>query len=336
MTNKSDVESLVRKFVANHASEEEIELLQEYFKTPMGLKYLEKIIDEHAVDFDKSHLVQSDSKPYEPVAVKEEVKNESLRFSRNWTRGIAATFIGIAMVAAAYLYLSPMYSVTVYKTLAGQKTTITLPDSTIVTLNGNSSLSYRGSWKETKLRSVDFSGEAYFKVKSNAEKPFVVNTSGITIKVVGTTFNVKSYDEDEDVETTLVEGKVIIEKAAEGHSVSEIVKLLPDQKAIFSKNSKQIVLKKVKSENEASWIKGSLIFEDEPFSEIVKDLERWYGAKIILKDRASLQCRFNTKIESESLEEVLKLFSLSGNVKYHFKDDHQVLIEGSLCGERAN
>ena len=146
----------------------------------------------------------------------------------------------------------------------------------------------------------------------------------------------KSYDDDDEVETTLVEGKVIIEKNAEEHVTSESIELFPDQKAIFSKNSKQIVLKNVKTESEAAWVKGSLVFEDEPFSEIIKDLERWYGATIIVKDKASLQCRFNTRIENESLEEVLKLFSINGNMKYSIQDANHVLIEGSPCNRKGD
>jgi transmembrane sensor len=335
MINKSDMKSLVRKFVENKASEDEIELLQQYFKTSIGLKDLDQIINEYAADFDKTHLAQSSHDDHEDFTAKE--KNDMSLFSPGkMLRAVAATFIGIVMLASIYFYISQVYTVTVHKTIAGQKTTIILPDNTIVTLNGNSSLSYRGDWKEENLRSVILTGEAYFKVTSDVQKPFVVNTSGISIRVLGTTFNVKSYDDDEAVETTLVEGKVVIEKDAEENAVPESIELLPDQKAIFSKNSKQIVLENVKPESEAAWVKGSLVFEDEPFSEIVKDLERWYGAKIIVKDKASLRCRFNTRIENESLEEVLKLFSSSGNVKYSIQDGNQVWIEGSLCNKKAD
>jgi transmembrane sensor len=334
MANKNDIESLVRKFVENKASEAEIELLQEYFKTPIGLKCLDQIMDEYAADFDKPHLAHSSHGPNGASTVKEKSGGSGL-FSLKILPAVAATFVGMAMLTGAYFYISQVSSTTAHRTVAGQKTTVTLPDNTIVTLNGNSSLSYRSNWTDEKLRSVDLSGEAYFEVVSNAQKPFIVNTSGISIKVLGTTFNVKSYDEDEAVETTLVEGKVVIEKVAEGHALPESIELLPDQKAIFSKDSKQIVLENVEAESEAAWVKGSLVFEDEPFSEIVKDLERWYGAKIIVKDKASLQCRFNTTIENESLEEVLKLFSSSGNVKYSIQDGNQVWIEGSLCNKKA-
>ena len=164
--------------------------------------------------------------------------------------------------------------------------------------SGNSTLSWHGDWKEDDTRTVNLTGEAYFKVTSNPKKPFVVNTSGIAIKVLGTTFNVKSYDDDEEVETTLVEGKVVIEKRMEAQTSPESVELLPDHKATFSKNSRQIVLEKVKTEKEAAWVKGSLIFDDEQFGEIIKDLERWYGARIEVRDKASLLCRYNARIQN--------------------------------------
>jgi ferric-dicitrate binding protein FerR (iron transport regulator) len=336
MLNNSDIEALVRKFVANQASEGDIELLQEYFKTPVGLKCLGDVMDEHAADFDESPLSVSGNDAMQPLRIREQRKKTSFGFANRVTRAIAASFIGIALVAIAYLFVSDRGSVTVYQTKSGEKATLTLPDNTVVTLNGNTTLSYRGNWSKAELRSVELSGEAYFSVTSNPQKPFVVNTSDIAIRVLGTTFNVKSYDEDEEVETTLLEGKVMIEKTAEVGAKPETINLLPDQKATFRKDSKQIALETVDSENEASWITGTLIFEDEPFSEIIKDLQRRYGVKITVSDTASLACRFNTTIEGESLEKVLELFSLSGNVKYHFKNPHDVWIEGTLCEERMN
>ncbi len=252
-----------------------------------------------------------------------------------WLRVAASILIAVALGYGLLKSDIMGHSRSVYKTEAGQKTTIILPDNTTVTLNGNSSLSYRDNWNEEKFRSVDLSGEAYFEVTSNAQKPFVVNTAGISIKVLGTTFNVKSYDEDERVETTLVEGKVSIEKMTKGHPAHEIIELSPDQKATFNKESRKIILEQVKPESEAAWIRGSLVFEDEPFSEIIKDLERLYGVKIFVKDKAALQCTFNIRLEGESLEEVLKLFSLSEDVKYRI-EDRQAWIEGSLCDRKTN
>lgn len=336
MDNRIDMKSLVRKYVENKASNEEIELLQEYFKTPAGLQCLDEIINEYAADFDKAHLTQSshidDEDQFTDVKRRGSVfsQHNDLSSGRKWFAA-AAAFIGMAMLAGVYFYISKESSATVYKTIAGQKSTFILPDNTIVTLNGNSTLSYRGNWKNENTRSVILTGEAYFNVTSNAQKPFIVNASGISIKVLGTIFNVKSYDEDDAVETTLVEGKVLIEQNVGETISSESIELLPDHKAIFSKNSKQIALMKAQPEREAAWVRGSLVFEDEPFYEVVKDLERYYGARITVTDQASLQCRFNARIENESLEEVLKLFSLNSNMKYSIDDDKHVRIEGSLC-----
>jgi ferric-dicitrate binding protein FerR (iron transport regulator) len=329
MTNKSDIKSLIKKFVENQASEEEIELLQEHFKTPEGLKCMDEVINEYAADFDRPHLTLSSNALQESLRAVERSKR-SLPLT-SIIRVVAATFIGIILLVGLYFYFQTS-SLVVYKTVARQKTTITLPDNTVVTLNGNSSLSYRDNWEDEKRRSVDLSGEAFFNVISDAEKPFVVNTSGISVRVLGTTFNIKSYDDDERVETTLIEGKVVIEKSSEIHVQPETIELLPHQQATFNKENNLIIVKKVDLANEVAWLTGSLVFEDEPFSEIIKDLERWYGTKITVKDKSSLQCRFSTRIEGESLEEVLRLFSLSGDAKYQFHKD-QVSIEGSLCNQ---
>ncbi len=320
------MESLIRKFVENKLSEDEIEQLQEYLKTPEGLICFGRVMDEHAADFDNAYLIKTKPDVAGAPAVTKRSRYPILRLA-------AAAFTGLAIMTGIYFYVASKYALTVYQTAAGQKTTITLPDQTIVILNANSSLSYRNNWNKEKRRTVTLSGEAYFKVTHDREKPFVVNTTDISIRVMGTTFNVKSYDEDESVETTLVEGKVLIEKQRDSSASPEVIELFPDQKATFSKNSNQIVLNEVKTETEAAWVKGSLIFDDEPFSEIVKDLERWYGAKILVKENASLRCRFNARIENESLEEVLKLFSSSGSMKYHIGEDNQVVIEGTLCDE---
>lgn len=327
---RMDMKSLVRKYVENNASEAEIELLQEYFKTPAGLECLDEIMNEYVADFDKAHLTQSSRVDDDGGFAEVKSRGSAFLLRSRWLAA-AAAIIGIVILAGVYFYISPDSSITVYKTVAGEKSTIKLPDNTIVTLNGNSTLSYRGNWEKESTRSVVLTGEAYFNVTSNAQKPFVVNASGISIKVLGTIFNVKSYDEDDAIETTLVEGKVLIEKKTRENDTSESIELFPDHKAVFSKNSRQIALMKAQPEREAAWVRGSLVFEDEPFHEIVKDLERYYGARITVTDQASLDCRFNASIENESLEEVLKLFSLNSSMKYTIDEEKHVRIEGTLC-----
>lgn len=318
------MESIVRRFVENKVSPEELTLLEAYFKTQEGLRCLERIIDEHESDFNHPHLILSGV--HNTVA---DPPRPAIRF-RSWA-SLAAAVVGVMIMAFAYFYMTQTFSTIAYKTAPGEKTTVTLPDGTIVTMNGNSSLSYNERDWDGDTRPLQFSGEGYFKVKSNPAKPFIVNTSAIAIKVLGTTFNVKSYDEDPAIETTLVEGKVQLQRNRGDNSGTEVFELSPDQKATYSKDSGKIVMQEAHLAKEIAWVNGSLVFEDEPFSEIIKDLERWYGVNITAEDRSSLNCRFNAIVENESLEQVMQLFTVIGNVEYQFIDDHSLVIKGSIC-----
>lgn len=325
---QTQMESIVRRFVENKVSPEELRLLEAYFKTQEGLRCLERIIDEHEAEFDNPHLVLSGVNNNTLDA-----RKANVRF-RSWG-ALAAAVTAVVILAFSYMiYVSNASSTIAFTTAAGERNTITLPDGTVVIMNGNSSLSYNERDWEGDSRPLQFSGEAYFKVKSNPERPFIVNTSAIAIKVLGTTFNVKSYDEDPSIETTLVEGKVQIQRI-QGKLHAETVELSPDHKATYSKDSEKIVMEETQSAKEVAWINGSLVFEDEPFSEIVKDLERWYGVSITVEDQSSMNCRFNAVVENESLEQVMQLFTAIGNLQYQFVDDHNLIIKGSICKPEA-
>jgi ferric-dicitrate binding protein FerR (iron transport regulator) len=245
---------------------------------------------------------------------------------------IAASTVIVLTVAFIYVFINTSTSAVVFETLPGEKITVTLPDETIVMLNGNSTLSYdQDTWDSQQLRPVRLTGEAYFKVKSDKARPFVVSTSGITIRVLGTTFNVKSYDEDHEIETTLIEGKVLIENEGGSGRQAETLELLPEQQATFTKASRTLALRNVPAKRAAGWVSGTLVFEDEAFADIIKDLERWYGVRIVVRDKSAMSCRFNSKIERESLEEVLKMFSATSEMKYFFRDKTNVVIEGNVC-----
>ncbi|QEC52497.1 FecR family protein [Anseongella ginsenosidimutans] len=241
----------------------------------------------------------------------------------------AASLLGFLLLSTAAFYGIRAYNTITYTTGYAQQKVIILPDQSRVTLNGNSTLSFPRNWDDKETREVQLEGEGYFEVKENREKAFTVSTSAIRISVLGTTFNVKSYEEDKTIETTLVEGKVAIRNLGKGAAKAEIT-LEPNQKATYEKESAGITLDKVRTELYTSWKDGLLVFEDEPVEEIVRELERWYGVSIEIEDKASKKCRFTIKIKNESLDEVLKLFSSTTSVSYSNKNG-KILIKGKLC-----
>lgn len=211
----------------------------------------------------------------------------------------------------------------------GSKTRLELPDGTLVILNSGSSLQYPLQFGE-KTRSVFLSGEAYFEVKKDHNKPFFVNTAGIHIKVLGTSFNVKSYPEEKTVETTLITGAIEIFSDALKNDKKPVL-LRPSQKATYIKekpssdalpvqNDKAEVLHVQKEENPQlfiAWKDNKLEFDNETFSDLCVKIERWYNVKIILNNDSVKNSRFSGKFDKENVEQAFK--ALAEVMPFHYQ-----------------
>ena len=215
-------------------------------------------------------------------------------------------------------------------TQKGQRSLITLYDGTKVWLNADSQLKYPESFAGKKSREVYLEGEAYFDVAENKDQPFIVTTSDLKVKVLGTAFNIRSYKKDDIIETTLIRGEVKVEST--GKQSKEIT-LRPNQKVVFEKHSRKLMLEnQVETDKYTAWREGRLIFEDQPLSEIISALERWYNVTIRLEDTSSLDCHFSAKVDNKSLEEVLDLLKSSENIDYTV-NGNEIVITGKLCKE---
>lgn len=214
----------------------------------------------------------------------------------------------------------------------GQKSLIQLADGTKVWLNADSRLDYKSDFNAQAKREVYLTGEAFFDVAHNASKPFIVHTSAITIHVLGTAFNVKSYGESPTIETTLVRGKVSINKEGSKEADGTVV-LEPNQRAVFSKKANSINVEQVQAERISSWRSDKLIFDETPFYEVIPQLERWYDVKINVLDEAreSLTCSLTAELENEKLIDVLSLLKASHGISYTV-EGKEIFIRGKLCG----
>lgn len=251
-------------------------------------------------------------------------------FRRYWYAAAAVTLV---MLTTALYFLNPAvnrllsFSVQKEVTARGHRTFVTLEDGTKIWLNAESRLTYPRSFRGEETREVQLEGEAYFDVAENKQKPFIVHTSDIRIKVLGTSFNVKSYGKDRTIQTTLIKGKVTIESSLDSTRLT----LLPNQQAVFEKESKKIFLEhKDEAVDYTSWRDGQLVFDDRPLSDIVNELERWFNVTIEVEDRASLNCHFSAKVDNKTLEEVLELFQDAEGIDYRI-DGPKVFILGKLC-----
>lgn len=201
----------------------------------------------------------------------------------------------------------------------GETFKLTLSDGTQVWLNSGSRLKFPQKFVGTHTnRTVYLEGEAFFDVTTNKENPFIVNTNGVDVKVYGTMFNVSSYNEDETVAATLVEGSISL---YETNAPEKEVKITPSHQATFNKNSSRIENNKVDTDLYTDWMRDKLVINDLKFSEILAKLERRNNVKIINTVNELNNETFRGEFDDEEIELILKTISMSTPFKYEIEQN---------------
>ena len=199
----------------------------------------------------------------------------------------------------------------------GMKTHVVLPDGSDVWLNAGSKISYKIPFVG-ETRKVALTGEAFLKVKKNKKSPFILNADKTQIKVLGTQFNVKSYPEDNRIEVALKEGSVRFSfKNCHGKKV--FTRLKPNDHLVLNKDTREVYVNKENLDKYILWHENILVFDDTPFSDVAKTLERWYGVKVIIADDEIKNYKFTTVFENESLSRVLELLELTSPISIKYK-----------------
>ncbi|RPD99856.1 FecR family protein [Aureibaculum marinum] len=206
----------------------------------------------------------------------------------------------------------------------GGQFAVLLPDSTKVWLNSESQLKYPTQFIEGETRTVTLIyGEAYFDVspasKNNGDQFKVISDSN-EVTVLGTEFNIKAYNNEDIVYTTLVEGKVIVN----GLNNS----LQPNQQSLYNKKSKQIVVKPIDAEFETSWRKGLFRFKGKPLKEIVIVLSRWYNVDISFNNEKIKNIKFTgTLSRNQQLESILSSIKDTGFINDYKIEENNIEIK---------
>jgi len=264
---------------------------------------------------------------------------------------IAASFlILVALGISGILFFNRNREVTLNTSFVetsvpkGSRSLITLPDGSVVWLNSDTRFRYSVDFGKAD-RKVFLEGEAYFKVARNEKIVFQVNTSDISVKALGTAFNVKAYKDEENVETTLEEGQVSIDLLNPEKNLNHIksVLLKPKQTAIYKKQAgdvsvvddrnqplkvvkpaavkkpDEIPLKVINVDDTrlyTSWKDPRWVFKNEKLSSLAPKLERRYDVKITFADKAVEEYAFNGILLEESLEQVLAAIRLTSPIRY--------------------
>jgi ferric-dicitrate binding protein FerR (iron transport regulator) len=217
---------------------------------------------------------------------------------------------------------------------------VILSDKSSVLLQKGSRLSYPKNFDSVSKRIVYLSGEAFFEVEKNPEKPFVVYANELVTKVLGTSFNVKAYSYDKNVIVTVKTGKVTVatnkdiqEKEAFSSRNTEGVILTPNQQIVFNRNDAQILKSLVQTpalQELPAIQKLSFEFDDTPVSKVFDLLEKAYSVDIVYDEDLLKSCKLTAKMTDEHLFEKLKLICIAIDAEYQIIDA-QIVIHSKGC-----
>jgi transmembrane sensor len=322
VNNNFTKEELLRKYVNNECSPEEIDLLFEYLGTSQADPHLHAIIEAEIQTLNDPHEALSEQQSAEMYrAIEQSIRSKNtgispspqrhVHFSYSWR--IAAVFIGILMSTFfAYYLLRKKEEVVSHTTGYGQTARITLPDSSVVTLNGNSSIQYVAGWSDEMPREVWLKGEAFFSVThTRNHQKFKVNTSDqFSVEVLGTEFNV--YNRHTKTQVVLKSGKVTLhmQEAARQNRIT----MQPGELVEFKDKPSQFVKRGVNAEVYSSWINKKLILDNTSFREIALLLEETYGLSVVVPDEALYEERFSGIVPCENAGMLLNALALSFNL----------------------
>lgn len=196
----------------------------------------------------------------------------------------------------------------------GARTQFSLPDGSTGWLNSGSVIRYDTQFQSE--RTIVLNGEAYFDVVKNPRSPFMVHAGSVAIQVLGTSFNVVSYDVDSVAEVVVTSGKV--EVSANGKNMTQ--HLLPNERLVYNKLKRSAEKSMVDVENYTSWTEGKLVFQNDKLDDVIRKLSRFYNVGFTIDPNVDREQSFRAIMEKESLEEVLGYMKFTMNIDFDIRE----------------
>jgi len=197
---------------------------------------------------------------------------------------------------------------------------VVLEDGTKIWLNSASSISYPDKFTGNE-RHVKLTGEAYFEVAKNKEKPFYVDINNVQVRVLGTHFNIAAYNNDDNITTTLLEGSVRVTKN------DGVGLLVPGQQAVVMNNANDIQVSAADVEQAVAWKNGYFVFNDENITDIMKKVSRWCDVDIEYRGNIKDQRFGGIYDRSKSIAELLNHLEKIGNIHFEIEERRIIVME---------
>lgn len=192
----------------------------------------------------------------------------------------------------------------------GKTYQLVLSDGTKIWLNAETELTYPSRFNQDK-REVTLKGEAFFEVTKDTQRPFYVKTKGMDVKVLGTSFNVSCYANDQTIQTTLVEGSV---RVVAGNGEERVI--TPSEQLSYNKEKQNMQVQTVNTDLYTSWINGEYIFKNASLETIIHKLQRWHDFSVNYENDQLKNCRFSLTIDRNlSVNQLIEVINYTSNVE---------------------
>ncbi len=236
----------------------------------------------------------------------------------------AAAAVLAVVVAAVFFFRNPSGRQELQIAASEATLTDTLTDGSVVVLNRNSGLRIAGNFNKTERR-MRLSGEAYFAVAHDKEKPFVIEVEQLEVKVVGTEFNVDNRSEPGRVIVTVTTGKVQLSAGAQS------ILLTAGEQAVYE-TATGVITRSARPDQNATAYKNRVFkFDATPLSRVVRDLSDVYGVDISLKNKVLENCLLSTGYNDEELDRILELLAATFSLNVE-RTDGKIILDGTGCG----
>lgn len=336
MINEEQFISLAARKLAGQATAAELQELEDLLQQHEDLKARYILLQQYFTEStwqSATDTEQALQRTWGKISLQQE-ETKSNRWK--WIGAAAAVVAGIA-IAAVFLWpvRTEEVKLAVLKDTAqwlnrqngkGTRAVIELGDGSKIWLNADSRISYPEVFGKYS-REVYLNGEAFFKVTGNPDRPFIVHLNNGMVKVLGTSFNVRAYD-NEPVQTSVSTGKVaFIPRYENQQGTPDTFYITPDEKVIYKPTTHNVVKETTSGEDDRAWTEGRLVFRDVSLEDICLELERTFGKKIEFQSDKVRLYRMTGSFQNNNLQEILYYLTKSKSFSYSITDSTLLIGE---------
>lgn len=314
---QSSEKATLKKVIEEKSSKEQARQTVDWISSSIeGQQALSEMIDRDAYLMEDEFLNVKISSVQSDKILSNILRDIRRKHIRKVTFSVAAVVIPLVLLLGWVVLSNPDVQIFGNPTYAeiyvprGDNARIFFQDGTQVYLNADTKIRYPKKFGLFK-RKVSLSGEAYFIVSPNKHRPFIVNTGSADVRVLGTSFNVKAYNDDEQIKVVLDEGKITFDTPTNRYKVA------PGQQIVYDKTAGACTIQNLpQSSNISLWKYQITYLNDTPLSEVIRTLERKYDVSFHIKDREALKYTYTLTTRQTSLEEILSELQKIAPVKF--------------------